>query len=151
MTIKIVWHRDETTALIPHQSLGFGGLNTGSRCSVSCLPEVHISASRSAGGSEASLWRGSDTAILPQVSVMPYDTKKRQPKAATALAIFAGGSGEPPQDSRRRLDRPARRSAGLLSISVTMVDARFVTDTRSRSACPLCNYTVERLDWNMKV
>ena len=77
---------------------------------------------------------GRDTAILPQHSVMPYDTKKRQPKAAIAAATSLVGSGEPPQETRRRDDKSARRSAGLLSSSVTIVDARLVTETRSRSA-----------------
>ena len=102
------------------------------------LPEVQMRASCRAGGDAAAPLRGSDTAILPQHSVMPYDTKKRHPKAAIAAATLAGGSGDPPQDSMRRLDRSALRSAGLLSSSVTMVEARFVTDTRSRSADATC-------------
>jgi len=83
-------------------------------------------------------------AILPQHSVMPYDTKKRQPKTAVAAATLAGGSGEPPQDRSRRLDRSALRSAGLLSSSVTMVDARLVTDTRSRSVSATCKLAPQR-------
>ena len=71
-------------------------------------------------------------AILPQHSVMPYDWKKGQPRAATARRAVSAGRGEPPQDSRRRLDRSAPWSAGLLHSSVTMVVARLVTLTRSR-------------------
>ena len=60
--------------------------------------------------------------------------KKGQPKAAIALLTVAGGSGEPPQDTRRRQDRSSCGSKGLLTSSVTMVEAKLVTDTRSLSA-----------------
>jgi hypothetical protein len=72
--------------------------------------------------------------ILPQHSVMPYDTKNSQPKAAIARATTAGVCGLPPQDSSRMLDRSCCRRAGLLTSRATMVDAMLLMDTRSRSA-----------------
>ena len=60
--------------------------------------------------------------------------KKGQRKAAIALLTVAGGSGEPPEETRRRQDRSSCGSKGLLTSSITMVEAKLVTDTRSVSA-----------------
>ena len=50
-----------------------------------------------------------------------------------ALCTVAGARGDPPQDTRRRLDRSAVLAMGLLTMSVTIVDAMLVTVTRSAS------------------
>ena len=66
--------------------------------------------------------------------------KKGHLKVAIALWTVAGARGEPPQDSRRRLDRSTVRAKGLLTIRVTMVDARLVTVICSASADPLTSF-----------
>ena len=51
-----------------------------------------------------------------------------------ALFTVAGGKGDPPADTTRRLDRSSWASRGLLTSSVTIVEAKLVQDTCSRSA-----------------
>jgi len=98
------------------------------------LPDVQISASCSSAGSSCPPSGSNDIAILPQHSVMPYETKNLQRNAAMAVATVAGGSGEPPQEIRRRLVRSVEASIGLLANMMTIVDAMLVTEIRSLSA-----------------
>lgn len=55
-----------------------------------------------------------------------------------ALFTVAGGRGEPPADTTLRLDRSSWGSRGLLTSSVTIVEAKLVQDTCSRSAIAPC-------------
>lgn len=59
-----------------------------------------------------------------------------------AAAAVAGGSGDPPQETRRRLVRSVEGSIGLLTSMVTIVDAMLVTEMRSLSAECYINYYV---------
>ena len=52
--------------------------------------------------------------------------KNWQPRCATAVSTFAGGSGEPPQETIRSEVRSTCRSAGLFTSIVIIVDAMLV-------------------------
>ena len=59
--------------------------------------------------------------------------KNSVPSTATARRTAAAGSGEPPQDMTRTLLVSTTPASGLFTHSSAMVDAMFVTLTRSRS------------------
>lgn len=64
---------------------------------------------------------------------MPYETKNSQPNSASARRATASGSGDPPHDSTRKELRSRAAAPGLLTSRVTIVEARLLTLTRSRS------------------
>lgn len=60
--------------------------------------------------------------------------KNWQPKTAMALFTVAGGRGDPPEDTTLKLVKSSWGTKGLLTSRVTIVEAKLVQDTRSRSA-----------------
>lgn len=66
--------------------------------------------------------------------------KKGHLNVTMACCTVDGASADPPQDIRRRLDRSAVLAMGLLTMSVTIVDAILVTVTLSASVCTTCTF-----------
>ena len=64
-----------------------------------------------------------------------------------ACCTVACARGDPPQDSRRRLDKSVLLAIGLLTMSVTIVDARLVTVILSSSATSLHSSQDQDANW----
>ena len=74
-----------------------------------------------------------DIAILPQVSVIPYELNARQPNMLIAFLKDIAGIEAPPHEIKRKLDKSKNLMAGLSTRRANKVAAIFVTVTRSRS------------------